>query len=273
MKSLKYFSFILVSVIGIFYQGYAGRMYDSRVARFTTPDPMGQYASSYVYCGNNPLRYVDPTGLWAVDNPLDCIATEYRVNGQKVFDDGVDNGLVVNTTLKIIGESTVNGITNWDDVRNNAGSDVQQVDGGKYLVWANAQLDILKARYGGKVSVDGKGNFSVSQPMGVGTMMGMTLGPVAVSEIFAAVRLAGIDFNKLNHIFANSDHHLQPVIAECGGQVNAYKAILSAAQKAVTQQGISGRFNALPVQVGNSTVRVTGNVMNGVARVGTAYIP
>jgi RHS repeat-associated protein len=193
MKSLKFSSFILVAAIGIFHQCYAGRMYDSRIARFTTPDPMGQYASPYTYCGNNPLRYVDPTGLWADG----AWATVYRVDGKTVHDDGIDNGLVVNTSQKIIDESTVNGTTNWDDVRNNAGSDVQIVDANKYWNWADAQIDALMAASNGaaRVSADNRGNFSVSSPMGVGTMMGMMLGPVGISQLVGALLPSAFTLN------------------------------------------------------------------------------
>ena len=46
-----------------------GRLYDPRLGRFLSPDPIvGDPTSSqswnlYSYVGNNPLSYVDPTGL------------------------------------------------------------------------------------------------------------------------------------------------------------------------------------------------------------------
>ena len=46
-----------------------GRVYDPRLGRFLSPDPIvGDPTSSqswnlYSYVGNNPLSYVDPTGL------------------------------------------------------------------------------------------------------------------------------------------------------------------------------------------------------------------
>ncbi|NUM82142.1 RHS repeat-associated core domain-containing protein, partial [bacterium] len=47
---------------------YAGaRYYNSVIGRFISVDPMHQYASGYVYSGNNPTRYFDPTGLWGTD--------------------------------------------------------------------------------------------------------------------------------------------------------------------------------------------------------------
>ncbi len=46
-----------------------GRMYDARLGRFTTTDPViadiwdGQSLNKYSYVGNNPLAFVDPTGF------------------------------------------------------------------------------------------------------------------------------------------------------------------------------------------------------------------
>ncbi|MDQ2752416.1 MAG: hypothetical protein M3R72_05270, partial [Bacteroidota bacterium] len=38
------------------------RMYDSRIGRWTAPDPAGQFHSPYVGMGNNPVSGVDPDG-------------------------------------------------------------------------------------------------------------------------------------------------------------------------------------------------------------------
>jgi RHS repeat-associated protein len=50
-----------------------GRLYDARLGRFTTPDPfvtsvfLSQSYNRYSYALNNPLRWVDPTGLQTQD--------------------------------------------------------------------------------------------------------------------------------------------------------------------------------------------------------------
>ncbi|MEQ9062978.1 MAG: RHS repeat-associated core domain-containing protein, partial [Vicingaceae bacterium] len=40
------------------------RMYDSRIARWTSADPAGQYHSPYLAMGNNPISTIDPDGAW-----------------------------------------------------------------------------------------------------------------------------------------------------------------------------------------------------------------
>lgn len=39
------------------------RYYDSSIGRFTAEDPIKDGMNWYVYCGNNPVKYVDPWGL------------------------------------------------------------------------------------------------------------------------------------------------------------------------------------------------------------------
>lgn len=45
---------------GLYY--FNARYYDPAIGRFITEDPAKNGSNWYVYCGNNPLKYVDPTG-------------------------------------------------------------------------------------------------------------------------------------------------------------------------------------------------------------------
>ena len=38
------------------------RYYDPEIGRFLTEDPAGQTSNPYLFCGNNPMMYVDPDG-------------------------------------------------------------------------------------------------------------------------------------------------------------------------------------------------------------------
>lgn len=40
----------------------SARLYDPALCRFLAPDPQAQFSSPYVFAGNNPLIFVDPTG-------------------------------------------------------------------------------------------------------------------------------------------------------------------------------------------------------------------
>ncbi len=58
---------------------FGARYYNSEVGRWVSVDPIHQYASGYVYVGNNPIVLVDPKGLEAA----------HSADGIKEFDDRV----------------------------------------------------------------------------------------------------------------------------------------------------------------------------------------
>ncbi|QKG55128.1 hypothetical protein GKZ67_22170 (plasmid) [Hymenobacter sp. BRD67] len=55
------------------------RNYDSRIGRWTAPDPAGQFHSPYVGMGNNPVSSVDPDGGFI--SPLAAMGIGAAVGG------------------------------------------------------------------------------------------------------------------------------------------------------------------------------------------------
>ncbi|SDF86819.1 DUF637 domain-containing protein [Sporomusa acidovorans] len=89
----------------------------------------------------------------------------------------------------------------------------------------------------------------------------------------ASASSIGVDPNKLNHIFGKAEHNLGPFLAKYwGNQVSAYVAIQKAAQEQIIAKGITGVFEET-VNVGGELITVRGNVVDGVVKVGTAFIP
>ncbi len=58
--------------LGIY--NYKARFYFSRVGRFGTMDNYNQFYSPYIYAGNNPLLYIDPSGNFSIGNFFSAIA-------------------------------------------------------------------------------------------------------------------------------------------------------------------------------------------------------
>lgn len=66
VQPYKYNGKELDSERGLNWYDYDARCLDPVLGRFTTIDPMAESYYSwgpYVYCGNNPLKYIDPTGM------------------------------------------------------------------------------------------------------------------------------------------------------------------------------------------------------------------
>ncbi len=105
------------------------RSLNSALGRFTTTDPAGEFPSPYIYVGNNPIIATDPTGM----------ITQYKVDGEVVYDDGEDNGVEVETTQETVDEHTGDGETDWDAVRNDESSTVNVTNSEQFLSWASGR--------------------------------------------------------------------------------------------------------------------------------------
>ena len=46
---------------------FAGRIFDPQLARWMQVDPADEFHSPYVYCGNNPVNFIDPDGSETID--------------------------------------------------------------------------------------------------------------------------------------------------------------------------------------------------------------
>jgi RHS repeat-associated protein len=68
------------------------RNYDSEWGRFYSVDPMFQYSSPYIYVGNNPLLFTDPTGM---------LGDYYNSDGNLLGNDGIVDDKVYNASSVI----------------------------------------------------------------------------------------------------------------------------------------------------------------------------
>jgi RHS repeat-associated protein len=72
-ESLKYTGKDVDPDTGLYY--FNARWYDSSTGRFTSEDPVRDGVNWFVYVSNNPLRFVDPTGLRDVEEAGDVASS------------------------------------------------------------------------------------------------------------------------------------------------------------------------------------------------------
>jgi RHS repeat-associated protein len=92
----------LDNISALHWYDYSARHYDATLGRFITPDPLSEKyynISPYAYCVNNPIRYIDPTGMdWYEAQDGTVTWTDYT--SQKDLDDN-------NITGKYLGQAHV----------------------------------------------------------------------------------------------------------------------------------------------------------------------
>ncbi|EKU87630.1 RHS repeat-associated core domain-containing protein [Bacteroides oleiciplenus YIT 12058] len=84
-QSYKYNGKELDRMHGLDWYDYGARMMDATLGRWHVVDPLAEkyYSTSpYVYCGNNPVRYIDPTGMLYTGYTVDKDGYIQKVNNE-----------------------------------------------------------------------------------------------------------------------------------------------------------------------------------------------
>ncbi len=91
--------------------------------------------------------------------------------------------------------------------------------------------------------------------------------------IGSVIGKGGANANTLHHIFGKSEHNLGPLLERFGGETGAaFEAMKAATESVVKAQGLTGVFET-SIQVAGLQVTVRGAVVDGIVRIGTAFIP
>ncbi len=88
---------------------YRARLYDSDLGKFYAADPAGQFASPYLYAGNNSISFVDPDGEFIIEaiiaaNLIYSTVQGYRAGGlQGAFGAFVQTAVITGITMGAAG--------------------------------------------------------------------------------------------------------------------------------------------------------------------------
>ena len=110
---------------------YGARFYDPQIGRFTTADPLSQFSSPYNYVGNNPIKSIDPTGLWSVTftdpDDIAAVCAAYGIgqggSNQSSSPNGADSDPEDDPNKKQNSSSSQNGQTANNSSSNNTDPD------------------------------------------------------------------------------------------------------------------------------------------------------
>ena len=237
-------------------QWNVNRWYNPSIERWMGQDPISADINLYRYCHNNPILFVDPSGL--IDS-VSATMAQYAaaVGAASTAEEEAVGELGSATTAfeqALANPQNVKALQAAQQALNAAttklGNAMNLLDD-KLTPLKNLIADSRSASDCAKAAQQAAANASQ-----------------AADDAIAAANLA----NKLNHIFGSPGHNLGPLVQASGGSVvNAYNSILNAATQAVQQGNITGVFNNLPVTVAGQQIIVRGNAANGAVQIGTAF--
>lgn len=151
--------------------------------------------------------------------------------------------------------------------------DVASIGIGLYSLGSNLRKGDYKGALVdvGGVIVDGLAAATPFIPGGAGAAIKAgRIANAADNAVDATKAISKVDVNKLNHIFGQAKHKLDDFVAALGSREVAYDALQKGTQAAVGAQKITGKFE-IKVVVNGFAITVRGIVVDGVARIGTAF--
>jgi RHS repeat-associated protein len=273
---------------GLYY--YGARYYDPTIGRFISPDTIVQNPANpqtlnrYSYALNNPLRYIDPDGRQGYDWYTAMVTLAQQRpdfssynniqsfgNDQLVWELSFVSGAygladeMPKTTTVATQKNPRTDQPTWMQIFDPFGAEA-----GLQLLYDKAKSYLQNASWlRGFNSFNEEYVTPTIDKYGIGISFGMGL-PLEDAGGFESI---ASDANKLHHIFDNPVHNMGALTKTFGGsQTQAARALEVATQNYVNTNGIQGIFDKIVVNVNGVDITVSGTVLNGQARIGTAFI-
>ena len=232
---------------------YGARMYDRERGRWLTQDPLQQYHSPYVFCGNNPIRLIDLDGMEARDS------TSVMIPPVIVYpsEDGEGGG-----HSNSFWWSLIPGYSLYEAYE--AFSDGEYKSGFKNGLYGTIDIGLCF------IPVSKLSNlYKVGKNLKKATSISRILPQFSNSTIERAVQKMMRNKNKIDrHIFVPK-HKLENVVNTLGGKENTIRQALIELNGKLP---VSGKFEAT-IELGGSQVTVRGYVVDGLPDIGTMFVP
>jgi RHS repeat-associated protein len=265
---------------GLYY--FRARYYDQSIGRFMSEDPAQDGLNWYVYCGNNPVMYVDPMGLSydEVINALNGLYTDrslmeeyptYAVEFQEAYLSALANKKIIqNSDIYIENWSGLTGILN--NIVNGDNNTTERI-----LATRNA-VQIAKQNYEKTNATDSFAYIALmSGTITLAIKGGKNVVSIASNNAHTVSLTTSVEANKLNHVFNKSEHHLEDFLNSFGGnQTMAFNAVRNAAQVYINVNKISDKvfnsnLNPIELNVNGFDIAVAGKVVDGIFKIGTFF--
>jgi RHS repeat-associated protein len=101
---------------GLYY--YGARYYDSRISLWLSTDPLQEKypnVSTYAYCLNNPVNYIDPTGMSTHTDSLGHVLSVYNDDNFGVYKHGINADSYDGSMLKAKNGEKMGETSYWDE--------------------------------------------------------------------------------------------------------------------------------------------------------------
>ena len=232
---------------------YGARCYNKLNGRWLSQDPLQQYHSPYVFCGNNPIRLIDLDGMEARDS------TSVMIPPVIVYpsEDGEGGG-----HSNSFWWSLIPGYSLYEAYE--AFSDGEYKSGFKNGLYGTIDIGLCF------IHVSKLSNlYKVGKNLKKATSISRILPQFSNSTIERAVQKMMRNKDKIDfHIFVPK-HKLENVVNTLGGKENTIRQALIELNGKLP---VSGKFEAT-IELGGSQVTVRGYVVDGLPDIGTMFVP